>query len=875
MATDNRKYTKLAFSQILSDNLSILRANQGSLADTAESSYGRTLIELFAADADLTAAWTEEVFKESFLNTAKTPEAILEHARTLGYSIRRAVPAKAGFGITLKRSGIYPDAKVFIPKGTEFSVSGATLTAVDDVEFLYERNSTDYLTGLMSLTSGRAVLAEGTFLTQTYFSDGKQNQEFLIGATTASDWFGDGDPNWIESDTMLSRKSRFFVVSSDASLTDNYDPSNGFDDIIYWRISRLGFEDPTLTTSVDDLTVYSDDDANKTVNYTAWVETANDGRLRIKFSDGITSAIPYGKISVKYFSTKGEYGNQLNVSGSVLSTSSDKILITQSDGSESDLTIADFNIALVTDIRGGLNIESIDSVKQNGSKIYASLNSLGDRSSYNTFLRRYSQIKYAHAYGEDILSRYNNNDLKQSLKYSNLVRFSALKDLYREKNSTYYPTSADEYYLDGYKVNGFAYLWQYDYTALPSQTDLDNFKYNTLSSIRSKLIADSSNPIITSTDTTQEKSDKIDAFLAKYVVPYNNVPMAPTSVFNAHLVPLDFVEVGTELESILLSLNRRGYLTLGGGQHMYVPPTVHDYTIQADIILMAGNNFTDIVGNIKTAIYKYLKEYTQFASVIFRSKIESFIQQFPEVVGVNLSFKEKSNPYSELDLSTLTWLGTDTAQIINQTGLSIDGFEASIEYIYKYLDVYGVLQSDSLNTVAFTLADQHNISNAIRTYYTEKFLSPEFTLKNNITESMINEFCAFIWDRMLQEIYSPIYEIFKSNRASGAINSSDSMYYMLENIKTWEFNGGKLNFKDTDNIDSMQESDDGTILYNYFIYGIEYIKLVRNILGPIAAKNLLDSDGNISRYTNPNEIVQFNIATSDLKVRVEKELSNV
>jgi len=882
MATDNRKYTKLDFSQIVSDNLAILRAKQGPLADTAESSYGRTIIELTAANADLTAAWTEEVFKEGFLHTAKTPEAIFEHARTLGYSIRRPVPSKAGFGISLKRTGIYPNVKIFIPKGTEFNVSGATLTTVDDTEYYFDRTSPDYTTGLMLNTSGRPVLAEGSFVTQSFFSDGTQNQEFVIGNANASDWFGDGDPNWIEADTMLSRKSRFFVVSSDASLTDNYDPDNGFDDIIYWKVNRIGFEDPTLTTSVNDLTVYSTDDSNKTINYTVWAETANDGKLRIKFSDDIISAIPYGKITVKYFVTKGEIGNQLNVSGSVISTTSDKILISQADGQESDLTINDFNIALITDIRGGLNIESIVSVQQNGSKIYSSLNSLGDRSSYNTFLSRYSQIKYAHAYGEDVLSKFgkftNNGDIKQSLKYSNLVRFTALKDLYREKNNVYYPTGPDEYYVDGYKVNGLMYLWQYDYTELPSKKDLDIFRYNTLSSIQATMLSDSTNPLFTSTDTESTKQTKVNDFLAKYIVPYDNVPVAPTNIFNANLTPLDFAEVGTELEDMLLSLNRRGYLTLGGGQHMYVQPTVHDFTIKADIILMAGNNFSDITGNIKTAIYKYLKQYTQFSSVIFRSKIESLIQQFPEVVGVNLTFKEITSDYSKLQLNNLTWLGTDTSQIINQVGLSIDGFDAGISYIYSYVDLSGTENSNPLNTVDFKIGDQHAISDAIKAYYLEKFTytdsSNVITLKNNITQSQINEFCTFVWDRMLQELYNPVYDQFKISRATGNVNESDSVYAMLENIKTWEFNSGALAFKTTDSIQNMTEADAGKILYNYFVYAIEYIKLIRRILGPIAAKNLIDSDGNISRYTNPNEIVQFNISTSDLKVRVEQEPKN-
>ena len=52
--------------------------------------------------------------------------------------------------------------------------------------------------------------------------------------------------------------------------------------------------------------------------------------------------------------------------------------------------------------------------------------------SYKIFLRRYADVKYATAFGEDIL---NTKLLNGSIdvKFMNQIRFSVLKSLYRKK----------------------------------------------------------------------------------------------------------------------------------------------------------------------------------------------------------------------------------------------------------------------------------------------------------------------------------------------------------------------------------------------------------------------------------------------------------
>jgi hypothetical protein len=133
---------------------------------------------------------------------------------------------------------------------------------------------------------------------------------------------------------------------------------------------------------------------------------------------------------VTYFSTNGESGNLLDVAGSVLSTNDTKIVITQGDGTESDITLDDLNIALTTDIRNRLDIQSIESIKSDAPYIFNSLDKLVNRMSYKIFLRRYADVKYATAYGEDILNtKLPNGGI--DAKFMNQIRFSVLKSLYR------------------------------------------------------------------------------------------------------------------------------------------------------------------------------------------------------------------------------------------------------------------------------------------------------------------------------------------------------------------------------------------------------------------------------------------------------------
>jgi len=857
-----RKYTNISFDEIRDHLVEIVRAKEGPLADLGDSAYGKMMLELFAGFGDLTANWVESAFENSWIETAFSKPAMFAGARSLGYSLRRPVPAKCSIGIRIAEIKEHGTLKVFIPKGTVFTMPGSTLTSMSDMEFTYDYDTDTAQTGLMELTSGLNVLAEGEMRTETLVSNGQQNQVFYLSDASFSDYFGDGDPNFSDDGNIAHRPACFTTVTTDATLMDNIDPGVVIDDKLYWRISRRGLEDPALETGGNDVASFAAKQDNYTNNYTVLMETANDGKVAIRFGDGLKSAIPFGDIEVRYFSTHGEAGNMLNVFGTALSTAGGGITLTTMDGLETEVRLSDLNICLTTDIRGGLNIESIDSIRNNASSVYNSLDRLVTREAYKIFLRRYADVKYASAYGEDVLNtKLLNGGI--NVKYMNQVRFSALKDLYREKEGKYYPTTEDEYLLDGYKVNGLMYNWLYDFqdpnedTTLASASDIIERIGDGLNAIVASVIDSNSEAPLSDEQASTLLPRIVKAVMSKvaFAMP-ESAREVDTSVFSAFLTPLDFVVEGSELHSIMMALNRRGMLTVGDGFHNYVYPSVHNMNIKMDVVLFKGNNFTDIREKIKQAVYRYLKDNTEFGTPIYRSRISSIVHTMKEVAGVDVTFEVADSAFKDIDLAAYPWMGESTATMVSQGTSAFSGMKYQLAYTYK----------GDRETEEFEIRDQADIQTAISDYYMNK-VYPKIA-ENALSDKLTDRFVAFIWSKVMEEVYRPVKEALDAAMDSGKTVDVGKYTALIRNIKTWDMGKDSIKFKDANGIVDMEEAN-GSTLFDYMRYGMDYIKLVRRVLGSKSAATLIDPvTGNITNYSNDNEIVQFNIPNEMINLSV-------
>lgn len=866
-----RKYSNIAYDEIRDNLITILKAKGGKLADFSVSSYGRTIIELFAGSADLMAFYAESSFNNAFLELAYNLPAIYAGARMLGYSIRRPVPAKTAFAIQTKKTGVYGQIKLFIPMGTQFSLSGKIITAIDDTEWVYDRNEDPNETGLLKLVSGKCVCAEGFFKSTIFASDGTQNQTFILPDRGFSDYFGDNDPNYSDEHTFDDRKQSFTTITTDASLVDNFDSTDAINGNIYWRVSRRGLIDPANDNKINDIDIFLDGE-NSTTNYTALVETTNDGLVQVKFGDGLKSAIPFGEIAIRYFYTNGEDGNLTNVSGMKITPYKANIQIRNEFENESDIKLDDLNFAITTDLRGGLNIEDAESIKRNSPAIYNTLDRLVNKLSYQIFLSRYSDVKYANAFGEDLLNA-KLPDGTLDVKYMNMVRFTAIKDLYRLKEGKYYPTAPDEYFLSGFKVNGLMYVWQYDNQKMPDKNSAYKFRESVESlvtelsnSVAKKLGAD---PKLNADVVGSIRQEIVNNMGSKYedilTLPYID------TVFGAKMTPYDFVETGSEIYCILRALNRRSMITLGSGYHMYVYPVVHNFKINMDLVLFRGNNFSDIKEKIKNSIYKYLKENTDFKTPLYRSKIESIVHSYPEVAGVNVTFEASNDMYDKLDLTTLTWLGDATNEYISSGTISRNNFDITLKYTHKAKGKDSYTES-----ITFPVTGQSDMSGLISAYY-KKYLATlnddgSYSIRDGINEDDVDKYVAYIWDLLMQSMFKPVYEEYKRIRSKGDIEQANRYYDVIDAIKGWTIKSdNKLGFVDNDTIQMMEEVN-GNYMYDYIRYGLEYVKLVRNILLYKVAKSLIDTEGNLTNYSMDNEIVQCEILPENINISYERDI---
>lgn len=864
MATNiSRKYTNISYDDIRDNLLTIFKAKGGKLADFSTSSYGRMMIELFSGVADLMAYYGESSFNNAFLETAYNTPAVYAGARMLGYSIRRPVPAKTAFAIQTTKTGVYGKIKVFIPMGTQFSIGSSIVTAVSDSEWEYDRNDDPDETGLLKLVSGNCVCAEGYFKETVFVSNGAQNQTFYLVDGGFSDYFGENDPNYSEDHKFESRKNTFTSVTTDASLVDNFDSTDAINGNIYWRISRRGFVDPSMENNVNDIEKFSEGE-NSTTNYTVLLETANDGSVQVRFGDGLKSAIPYGEVKVRYFYTNGERGNLINVVGTKISPYKSNIHIRNEYENESDVKLDELRFALTSDVRGGLEVESVDSIKNNASSIYSTLDRLVNKLSYQVFLARYADVKYATAFGEDILNT-KLPDGTLDVKYMNQVRFTAIKDLYRLKDDKYYPTSADEYFLSGFKVSGLMYIWQYDNQKMPDKTSAYKFREameTAVNNVAEAMISTNGGTIESNRNMLMKAMPKGRTFQDIVTLPYVD------TVIGAKVTPYDFVESGSEIDSIMRALDRRGMITVGAGHHMYVYPVVHNYNIKMDLILYRGNNFSDIKEKLKYSVYRYLKENTDFKTGIYRSRIASIIHAFPEVAGVNVEFEAANDMYASLDLTELTWFGDSTGEYITPGSISKDGFDITLGYTH-----HAPGRDSYTETLTFTVPSQVETAGLISAYYKHYMATTSdggYVVRNGINEDDVDKFVAYIWDLLMQSMFKPVYDAYKDARGTGDIDRANRYYDLIDAIKGWTMTkDNRLSFIDTGVVGSMSERN-GNFMYDYIRYGLEYVKLVRNILLYKVADSLIDNDGNITNYSMDNEIVQCEIHPEDITISYER-----
>lgn len=146
--------------------------------DFAQSSLGILLLDHSAYALDTLTFYLDRRASDLLLPTARTRRAHVLHARQLGYKVRGAVASTADLQVQLKTAQLLP---VVIQKGFQFQTADGTIfEAAEEVTFA------------PSETQKTIAVYEGETVTETFVSNGTENQRFVLRRIPTGKWIAGG-----------------------------------------------------------------------------------------------------------------------------------------------------------------------------------------------------------------------------------------------------------------------------------------------------------------------------------------------------------------------------------------------------------------------------------------------------------------------------------------------------------------------------------------------------------------------------------------------------------------------------------------------------------------------------------------------------------
>ena len=164
--------TEFDFDEV-KDNLKIFMRNQSEFKDyDFEGSGLSALLDVLAYNTHYLGFNANMLANEMFLDSSQLRSSVVSHAKTLGYTTRSAIAAKATVDVFLNTS----NTSATMPAGTVFTSSvGET-----SYQFVTIQNVTASLTG-SSITFGNVDIYEGSYVSTRYTADTQNvEQRFII-----------------------------------------------------------------------------------------------------------------------------------------------------------------------------------------------------------------------------------------------------------------------------------------------------------------------------------------------------------------------------------------------------------------------------------------------------------------------------------------------------------------------------------------------------------------------------------------------------------------------------------------------------------------------------------------------------------------------
>jgi hypothetical protein len=333
--------TNLDYFDIRNALRDYLRANSDFTDYDFEGSVLSHQLDLLAYNTYYTAFNTNMAVNETFLDSATLRDNVVSKAKELGYIPRSITSPEAVVDCTLTISYTNPISTLVFRKGSGF------LTTIDNNLYQFVLQD-DYKASVVSnqITFDDLKLYEGTII-KTYYTVGS-NTPFVLLQNSG-----------IDTSTI-----RVHVYESQSS--------SSFD--IYTVADNI------LTVAPNSKIFF--------------VNEVEDENYKITFGDGIfgKALTPGNYIEVSYLVTSGEATN------SARSFTFNGIV--EDEFGNTNFSITNISIAVVSPASGGASIESIDKIKKNAPAMYGTQNRAVTSDDYDAIVRRiYPAVADIYSYG--------------------------------------------------------------------------------------------------------------------------------------------------------------------------------------------------------------------------------------------------------------------------------------------------------------------------------------------------------------------------------------------------------------------------------------------------------------------------------------------
>lgn len=638
-------YLNVTYNQLVQQFQARLKSDPRFKNITSATIFGM-FTEMLAAVTDMTNFYIQRTAEEGFISTAKLDSSIIKHCKNLGYNPRRPVPARCELIIRIKGplpSTLTAGTEVFFNRDTtklmfngnpfildngysyvfteEDIINGSSSDWYRDLTFAVPQESSEYipliginLYNTVNTTPIKCFQAEQKIVeflgTANIKKLGEPCQFYDVDDVNFSNWYGKRDPYaFIENvyDPTLS----WCQVGIGADEVDAFNKEN---------IYKIETQSIYLSDDIINLNGTLPEEPLKI----CLIDTNPDKTVRVTFSSepniaSIGLKTDKDNLYVKYLTTKGKDANTVGVNGAVM-THNNQINVSVK-GSIVSLT-NNIQFIINSDIYGGENFESQESMKINAPAYFSSRGKLITPDDYMSYFRALSSpmtVQTAMVFGQ--------HDIEDTIGFMHPLC----------QNNIFYCLMGHIYLKN---PNG-------NWTIRNVLTEND---YNT-------------------TDTFSLYGDKYLEHLCDYVkllksyqgfynCQYSNNPQDQW-LRNIQLINKN-CQFNSEINSIILSL----------------PPYIQYFDAVGTVYVKPLTDIEKYMNEMQNRVYEYLDSRVSTRKKIYKSEIIKLYNEHPATVSTDIDFK-----ISELiksDVKEYYWTKTSTPAFEFKQDKSLESYTSVI-----------------------------------------------------------------------------------------------------------------------------------------------------------------------------------------------------